>query len=153
MPRQQKVKKVSEGTPAPEVKKELTPFDFSNSILKSKKDLIAESEDPVATEKAYNPYMVNMALSQYIDSVMYANDMNGAHWLPHREQYSYLLNSVRSMNRKFAWAKKAAKDEDLDAIVEFYKVNRTRAREYLSVLSPEDVITIRRRLSKGGRVK
>jgi len=151
MPRKAKVKETPKQEEILEPKK-LTPFDFADSILKSKKDLIKTSEDPVATEKEYNPYMVNMALSQHIDTVMYANDMNSAHWLDKKQQYAYLLNSVRSMNRRFSWAKKS-KSEDLDLIVEYYKVNRTRAREYLSVLSPEDLKEITKRLSKGGRVK
>lgn len=132
--------------------KALGAFDFVTAILKTKRNLIAESPDPTLAAKAYNPFLTNMALSNHVDTVMVANEMNAAHWVDHDQQFVALLNSVRAMNRKHSWAKKA-KDDDMALVTEYYQVNPVRAREFLSLSTPADLDSIRRRLEKGGRVK
>lgn len=130
----------------------LDAFSFVKAIQKSKKELIRDAEDPKEAEKAYVPYMANKALSMYIDSIMYANEMNLYHNLDKDMQFSYHLNSVRSMNRKFVWFKKS-KDEDIKLVSEHYGVNAVRAQEMLDLIGSGGVADIKKNNATGGAVK
>lgn len=125
------------------------PFDYVNTILTSKKDMIRDSDNPELAEKGYNPYLTNKALSFHVDTIMYANDMNQHHLLDNALQYSYLINTVRSMKRKHTWLKKS-NDESIEIIQQFYKVNVNRAREIAAILSEEQMKLIRKIIIKGG---
>lgn len=128
------------------------PFDYLKSIQKTKVDMIRDADDPVLAAKAYNPFIVNKGLSFFVDSILYANEMNTRHSADNDQQYAYLINSVRSMNRKHTWFKKT-KDEDVAVVAEYYKCNRQRAEEVLEVLSGVDLKAIKKALTGGGAVK
>lgn len=127
------------------------PFDYVNSILSSKKDLIRDSDNPELAEKGYNAYLTNKALSFYTDTIMYANDMNQYHHLDNALQYSYLINTIRSMKRKHTWFKKDKSDDEcIELIQQFYKVNVNRAKEIAAILSEEQMKLLRKTIIKGG---
>ena len=50
------------------------------------------------------------------------------------------------------WAKAEAETntEDVDAVSEFYQVNRERAKEYLKLIRSDELDFIKNRVSKGG---
>ena len=52
----------------------MNPFDYVNSINSSKKENLMIDE---VAEKAYNPWLINKALSYFKDTVLYANEING----------------------------------------------------------------------------
>jgi hypothetical protein len=131
---------------------DVSPFDFVKSIQKSKKDMIAEADDPAVMTKAYSPWMVNKALSMYVDSILYANEMNRAHFLDNDMQYAYHLNSVRAMSRKHTWFSKTS-DKDLKLVQEHYKVNSTRASEIVKIIGSAGIETIKKKNAMGGVVK
>lgn len=130
---------------------DLTPFDFVKSASHSKKDLIRDSDYPDYTEKQYVPFIVNRAFAAFEDTILHANEMNMRHHLFKDAQYRYYLGVLRPRNRFSKWAKEP-KDKDLDAIQEFYSVNRTVAKMYLKVLSQQDLKKLHERFEKGGRV-
>lgn len=134
------------------VEKELGPFDFINTILKSKKNLIDESDNPELASKTYSPFLTNRALSFHLDTVLHANEMNMNSGLDSDLQYQYLLSSVRAANRGFSWPKKS-KDENHELIKEAFKINDTRAKEMLWVVGDEAVILAKKLLNKGGKIK
>lgn len=118
--------------------KELIP-----SILQTKKNCLDN-------EKDYVPYVVNKALSQHMDCVMYANQMN---MLPNTDknmQYSYLLNIVRPYKRPYQKWLKRDKIEDLEVIKEYYKYSDEKARVVMTLLSEKQVDDLRKRIHKGG---
>jgi hypothetical protein len=86
------------------------PFDYTNSITYTKKNLIRDTENPELAEKQYNAFLTNRGLSYFPDTIMYANDMNMRPELDGLLQYEYLLNSIRKNKRFSKWAK-ASKDE------------------------------------------
>ena len=88
------------------------PFDYATAILQTKKQLIVDD----LTEREYQPFLVNRALSQHNDCVMYANEMNRRHHLDKKMQNDFLLNTIRSMKRPFAKWAKAEKNDDLECI-------------------------------------
>jgi hypothetical protein len=124
----------------------MSPFDFVNAISQSKKDLM---EDP-AVERLYQPFLVNKALSYFPDTVMYANEMNRRHLTDTKLQFQFFLNTVRPARRFAKWVKKQ-EDDDLAAVMEYYGYSPEKAKSALSILSSDQLITIKEKLEKGGQ--
>jgi hypothetical protein len=121
--------------------KRLTPFDFAKSINEKTENLLKVQPD---TEKDYNPFMVNRALSFSPDTVLYVNAMN-TNWIVDKKmQYDYLFGAVRRRKRYDKWIKKDEIDElTLTVVMDFYKVGYRRAVEYLSLLTDKQKETLR----------
>ena len=81
-------------------------WDFVNDITLNKKDLMTNSESPNTTEKMYEPFLVNRALSYYPDCILSANEMNIQPFLEKKMQYDYLLHTIRPRKRFSKWVKK-----------------------------------------------
>lgn len=127
----------------------LTPFDFVNSASHTKKDITANSPDSDEVIKQYNPFIVNKAFSMWEDTILHANEMNRMHHLFKDAQYRYYLGALRSRKRFSKWHK-AEKNADLDVIQEYFQCNRTTAKGYLKILTPENLKEINMRMNKGG---
>lgn len=146
-----KAKKESKQKVEETKEKRLGPFDYINTILQSKTNLIRGSENEELAEKAYNAFLTNKALSFHLDTVLYANEMNMRGNLDNILQYEYFLNSVRSMRRPYNWPKKT-KDEDLEIVQMAYKVNPVRAQEIIKLIGPEGIAAAKKKLSTGGKL-
>ena len=127
----------------------MNPFDFVTDINLGKKDIITNSDNPELAEKTYNPYLTNKSLSYFQDTVHYANEMNMHSDLNHKMQYSFLLNIVRKRKRFSKWHK-TTDDENLQAVIDYYGYSVKKAKEALKILSNEQLLTIKVKLSKGG---
>ncbi len=126
----------------------MNPFEFIDAVGQSKKDLIRSSDDPESTAKNYNPWLINKHFSYFVDSVLYANDMN---LLPHLDpllQQDYFISTLRPKKRFAKWHKQES-DEAVRALCFWYKVNPRRAREIARVLPREEVESIIRRSTVG----
>lgn len=126
----------------------ITLITVLNAINETKKDLINDEQ----SEKEYNKlaFVVNRGLSQFIDTVLYANEMNQHHTVDGKLAFDYYKYTIRKRQRRGKWAKKSA-SEDIDAVMEYYGYNRKKAESALTILSPENLEIIRTRLEKGGR--
>ena len=122
------------------------PFDYVNSILQTKKQLIVDE----ITEKDYVPFLTNRALSQHKDCIAYANEMNSRHYLDKKLQFDFLLNTVRSMKRPFAKWAKTEKNDDLECIKLVYGLSDSKARDALRLLSKEEIQQIKEKTYTGG---
>jgi len=128
----------------------VNPFDFTNSINQTKKDLMRGTANDKIAEKSYSPFLTNRALSYHNDTVFYANEMNTRHHLDNLLQYDFLLNIIRPKKRFAKWSKK---DNDGDVLIvkEYFGYNDTKARQALAILTPEQLTQIKITLQKGGR--
>jgi hypothetical protein len=124
-------------------------FDYVNSISKTKKNMMQDTENDALAEKAYVPYIVNKALSYFPDTILHANLMNQNYHLNNRAQYTFLLNSIRPKKRFAKWVQDAS-NEDLNTVCAYYDCNTTRGQEYLSLLSSEQIEMIKKELETGG---
>tara|TARA_Y100000589_G_C26784407_1_gene479143 strand:- start:164 stop:544 length:381 start_codon:yes stop_codon:yes gene_type:complete len=120
--------------------------DWLNSINNTKKDLL--EEDP-SLSKEYPPFIINKCLSGHMDSVLFANEMNKAHFLDKDMQYSFYLNSLRKRRRFSPWVRKD-KIEDLDCVKQYYGYSNEKASQVLKILSREQIDFIKKRLDTGG---
>jgi hypothetical protein len=122
------------------------PFDYVNSILQNKKNLIVDEQ----TEKDYTPFLVNRSLSYHKDCIIYANEMNRRHFLDKKLQFNFLLNTIRSQKRPFAKWVKSEKSDDLECIKTVYGYSDTKAREALRLLSDEQIQQLKEKTLTGG---
>lgn len=120
----------------------MTPFDIINSVTHNKKRIIDSNN-----EKEYTAFMVNRGLSNFIDTIVYAQEMNVNHQLDPLLQYDYHLHSIRPKKRFSKWHKKV-KDEDLEAVMKYYSYNRNRALEVMKILTKDQIATIKERFSE-----
>ena len=125
----------------PDLFKEIIP-----SILTSKKSVIHDDIDA----KDYVPFVVNRALSYHMDCVLYANEMNLYPELEKDLQYQYLLNTVRSMKRKFQPWQKSSVEENIECVKEYFGYSNEKAKDALRILNDEQLAEIRKRTDKGG---
>lgn len=124
----------------------LSPFDFLKSINSSKENLL---EDPENNVSDYVPFVVNRSLSYFLDTVLYANEMNIYHELDNDLQFMFLLHSIRPRKRFAKWVKPIV-SEDIKLIQDAYGYNAQLATQVLSFLSPEDLEMIRNIKEVGG---
>jgi hypothetical protein len=120
--------------------------DFLKAINLTKENLI---ENDALAEKEYVPFVINRTLSYFPDTILYANEMNLRGHLDNRLQNDYLLNSIRKKKRFSRWLK-AEKNEDIDAIKEYYSCNHMKACEIAKILTDEQLSLIHERLNRGG---
>lgn len=121
-------------------------FDYVNAILQNKKQLIVDE----ITEKEYDPYMINKALSFHKDCILYANEMNLHYDLDKKLQNDFLLNTIRSQKRPFAKWIKSEKSEDLECIKQVFGFSNSKAREALRLLSKEQIQQLKEQTDIGG---
>ena len=125
------------------------PFDYINAINTSKKNLMRGSNNDTIAEKEYSSFLTNRALSYFNDTIGYANEMNKRHYLDNLLQFEYLLNIVRPKKRFSKWVKKE-NDRDLSLVKEYYGYNNTKALQALSILTSDQLNSIKGKLEKGG---
>jgi hypothetical protein len=123
-----------------------TPFDFLGAITYSKEQLIVDDE----TEKQYNPFIVNRGLSNSMDTVIWANEMNSRPHIDKKQQFVFLSKSIPKRKRYDKWAK-AEEIDNLDLVMEYYGFSRDKAEVALSILTPDQLNYISKKRNKGGR--
>lgn len=126
-----------------------SPFDYVNAINFTKQDLMTNTDNDELAEAAYVPYLTNRSLSNFPDTILYANEMNMNHHLGNKLQFHYLINNIRPKKRFSKWAKKQD-SEDFDAVKEYFKYNNAKTEQALQLLSPDQIKIIKKRLSTGG---
>lgn len=124
----------------------MSPFDYLNAINTTKKDIIVDD----LTEKSYSSFMVNRSLSYFHDTAILANEMNRYHHLDNRLQFDFLINMVRKRKRFSKWIKPQI-ESDVEVVKEYYGYSNEKARQILSLLSPEQINGLKKKVNKGGR--
>ena len=125
----------------PDLFKEILP-----SILEKKKSVFQDEYD----YKDYKPFLVNRALSYHMDCVLYVNEMNIHTGIDSDMQYSYLLNTIRPMKRKFQPWQKSEVDKDIECVKQYFGYSNERAKEALRILNDEQLAEIKIKTAKGG---
>ena len=136
--------------PEPEVKQEKPRYDwrYENSITSGKKQHEVDSD--------YSQWRTNNILSNYRETVLYANEMNINYNVTDQMHYDYMFNSIR---KKKMYAKKETdqekkerkqKEELQNLISNYYKYNIVRTKEVLKILTAEQIEFIKNKNNKGG---
>ena len=125
----------------------MNPFDFLNTINKTKVNLIDENPD---NEQNYNAFVVNRSLSYFPDTVFMSNEMNRLHHVDSKMQYDFLINIVRKKKRFSKWDKPEQR-ADLDCIKEYFGYSESKAKQIIGLLTESQIKTIKEKVSRGGR--
>jgi len=113
-------------------------FDFVDAVSSSKEDLIGNSDDVQAAEKAYDPFMVARAMSYFPDTVLYANELNIYRDMPKVWHFEYLRGSLKPRKRFSRWFKKE-KDEKISFVANTFGTSREKAAIAASLMLDSDI--------------
>ena len=130
-----------------QLKTNLSPFDFLNSINTNKVNLIDKDAD---NEKLYNSFLVNRSLSYFPDTVFMSNEMNRLHHLDSKLQYDFLINIVRKKKRFSKWDKPEERT-DIECVKQYFGYSESKAKQVVGLLSESQITTIKSKVSIGGR--
>ena len=108
----------------------MNPFEIVKAVTHTKENLMIDGH----AEKGYAPYMVNRALSFFVDTVFQANEMNRNYHLDNKLQFDYLLNNIRPRKRWSQWLK-PEKIDNIDIVKEYYEISNEKAKDALEILS------------------
>lgn len=78
-----------------------------------------------------------------------ANEMNQHAHLDSRLQFDFLINIVRKKKRFSKWAKPQI-ESDIEVVKEYYGYSNEKARQALTLLSPDDINGLKKKVYKGG---
>lgn len=98
-------------------------FDYVNAITYTKEDLPMDG---------YNSFMVNRALGNYQDCVLFANEMNILSILDNDLKYDFFINTIRKKKRFSRWPK-SSKDDRIEEIKNKYGYSNEKARQVLDL--------------------
>jgi len=126
----------------------MNPFQYVNAISTSKKDIMIDD----LAEKAYSSFTINRSLSYFNDTVLAANEMNKHHHIDSRLKFSFLINIIRKRKRFSKWNKPELVN-DVEVVKEYYGYSNEKARQVLPLLSSDQIVNLREKVSKGGRRK
>lgn len=118
------------------------------SLLQNKKSIITSEN-----EKEYEPYIVNRALSQHNDILLYVNEMNRYSGLDKKMQYDFYLNILVAKKRPFQKWYKASESKDIQVIKEYFGYSSEKAKDALRILTPEQINNIKEVIDKTGVIK
>jgi hypothetical protein len=124
-----------------------SPFDYVKAINETKVDMF---QDPQA-ESEYLPFLVNRALSNFTDTIFYANEMNRMSGLPKIMQFHYLINIIAKKKRYGSWSKPEKESSSIALVKEYYKYSNEKAIQALRILTDDDLAIIEQKMNKGGR--
>ena len=98
--------------------------------------------------KSYPSFIVNKALSSFMDSILYSNEMNKSHFIDNKLQYDFYLNSLKPRKRFAPWVKRETL-EHLELVKEYYGYSHNKAITALRILTKSQLDEIKILLNKG----
>jgi hypothetical protein len=122
------------------------PFDFLAAINSTKEDLLA---DPESDPNDYIPFVTNRSLSYFMDTILYANEMNLYPELARDMQFRYFLNSIRPRKRFAKWVKPLESD-DIKLVQDAFGYNAQHAAQTLKLLTADELDMLRKQKEVGG---
>jgi hypothetical protein len=102
-------------------------------------------------EEDYNPFIINRALSYFIDTVMYANEMNKYPTCDVNMQYDFYYYSLRKRSRFSPWVKPEKPTERVELLKEYYGYNTKNAEVVVDMIPESEFQRIKSLLNKGGK--
>lgn len=117
-------------------------------LLQTKQSIITSEN-----EKEYKPYVVNRAISQHNDTILYVNEMNKYPNLDNKLQYDFYLNTLKAKKRPFQKWYKVSESTDIESVKEYFGYSSEKAKEALRILTPDQLQQIKDVIDKTGVIK
>ena len=116
------------------------PFDYVKSINKKTYEYDLSG---------YNPFLTNRAFAGFIDTIMFAEEMNQHPDLSPYLQYQFYYYGVRKGSR-FDPIPKPVEPEGLEVVMAYYDYSKQKALEVMHLLTPQDIMDMIKSMDKGG---
>jgi hypothetical protein len=124
-----------------------SPFDYINNISQSKSSIWDDDSD-----REYSAFMVNRGLSQYADTIMFAQIMNTyGSYVSNRAQYDFYRYGITNKKKRFAKWSKAKKHEDLLEYASHFGLSTDLFEKNLELMTDEQISEMKSMFEKGGR--
>jgi hypothetical protein len=104
-------------------------------------------------EKEYKPYIINRALSQHNDIILYVNEMNRYSSLDNKLQYDFFINTLKAKKRPFQKWHKKGESGDIESVKEYFGYSSEKAKDALRILTPVQLQQIKEVIDKSGVIK
>lgn len=114
-------------------------FDYINDVSFIKKDVFKDM--PEREEKKYPAYLINRYFSFLPDTLFFANELNLRSHIDNKLKHHFYLHSLRKKKRFTKWLK-SEEFKELEFIQQVYECSAVKAREYLRLLTPEQIILL-----------
>ena len=125
------------------------PFDWLNNISSSTESIWEEG----ISDKEYNSFMINRGLSQYRDTVLFAQVMNEkSQYISPKMQYDFYRLGITHKKKRFAKWHKPDKLEEIEMLARHFGINIRVVENYVSLMSETDYATLLGSLEKGGHI-
>ena len=98
----------------------------------------------------YVPFLTNRAFAGFIDTIMFAEQMNQAHALGPQLQYDFYYYGIRKGSR-FTKIPKPPEPAGLEIVMQYFNYSRQKALEVMHLLDKNAMLNIAKSLDKGGR--
>ncbi len=121
--------------------------DYLNSINQTKNNLM---DDDSSNESQYPPYVINKCFSGFLDTILFANEMNFYCNLDKKLQYDFYINIIRPKKRFSPWLKKE-NNSSLELIKKYYGYSDEKAKIALKILTDEQIEFIKSKMNRGGK--
>jgi hypothetical protein len=108
-------------------------FDFLNDVTNHKKGLLRDEN-----KKEYVPFVINRMLSNSIDTVIIAHEMNLLHGISKQMHHDFLMSSIRR-GRRFLKFKKIEKNERHTLLKKYFGYSTKKLNDALKIL-PEPLV-------------
>lgn len=131
------------------IEKEHIPplFDILNDLCVGKFGIVNRD-----TMKGYNPFVIGQGLSQHLDTVLLAYELNKHGVTDPLMHHDYLMATVKPKKRYGKWAKAEVKDEEtISLLANHFEVSHEQAEEYMNIISSDDLHTIKQQYDEGGK--
>ena len=119
----------------------INPFDYVKAI---------EAKTSMDDMSGYVPYLANHSLSNHLDTVMLANEMNCRPNLPPECQYDFLYGTVRKGRRYGKWHK-PEEHPHLELVMDYFQYSKQKALQALQLLTQKDIRDIIQSMDTGGK--
>lgn len=123
--------------------------EFMNSINFTKVDLIRSSDTPATVENAYTPFVVNKCLSYFLDTAIYANELNKSSCSDKQMHYDFLRINIPKRKRFAKWHQIKENEEKISLIMEYFNYSKSKAKEASKIITDEQFNIIKSKLFKG----
>lgn len=127
----------------------INPFDFVNAINYTKQDVFEELQP---SETQYPRYMIDLAFSQYPDTVLFANEANMMLNAPARAHFKFYMNLIEKKKRFAKWGK-VENDPKVELIMQHYNYSREKALQVVDLFTDEQLQSLQQKQYHGGRCK
>jgi hypothetical protein len=125
---------------------------YLTSINQTKENVMRDPEADASVVTGYPHFIINRLLSYHKDVVLLVNEINKLPHLDPQLKYEFLLHGL-TKKKRFSKLTKAAQQENIELLKEYYSYSTEKALDVVELHTPEDFEHIRAELSEGGIVR